>query len=83
MGNWNRTRNNGCPCNGCTDRYTACHDSCGKPEYAEWRKRSAAAKEAERKYRESNDARSDAMKKHMWKRQRWNSKKMHSGSDDS
>ena len=31
-----------CPCKGCTDRHTACHDSCDK--YQEWLARDHAQK---------------------------------------
>ena len=43
------------PCNGCTERFPACHGRCPKDErgefgYKEWRKKIDSANEARREY---------------------------------
>ena len=76
---WNRTRNNNCPCQGCTDRYPACSAHCEKEEFKVWKEKTAKAKEAEKKYKESLGTLSDAKKKMLWRKQRYRTRSYHSG----
>jgi hypothetical protein len=45
------------PCNGCTERFTACHDRCpkderGEPGYQAWRNRLDALNKKRKEYNE-------------------------------
>ena len=48
---FNKVNAYGCPCGGCDERSTACHDRCQK--YKDWKVKIGNIRSAERMYRES------------------------------
>ena len=74
MINFTRRNIDDCPCDGCTERYPACHDYC-EDKYKPWKKKKDEERERERQYRMSLDTMSESKKRELWKNNRYQRRK--------